>query len=185
MLCYLRDPACSRSTVLQIPLISTWQENIRFLVTVMKCITLQIYGNSTNKKMRLLLPWTHTNENITAPTQYLSTYSVCAHTECIYTWAESHICNDAVSYLCRFASSKHLRHSVWAFILCSVKCPETNTAAQRVARREKYFASDPLSDPLTDEDGSIDQNNRSQGGRFPKMARTLVIVAVTEWYILY
>lgn len=49
-LCYLIDPAGPRSTVLQIPLISTWQENIGFLVGVMKRITLQICGNSTNEK---------------------------------------------------------------------------------------------------------------------------------------
>lgn len=70
VLCYLIDPDSPRSTVLQIPLISTWQENIGFLVGVMKCITLQICGNSTNRKMRHLLSWTHTTENITTPTQY-------------------------------------------------------------------------------------------------------------------
>lgn len=65
----LFDRSSLRSTVLQIPLISTWQENIGYHVRVMKYIILQICGNSTNKKMRHLLLWTHTTENITAPTQ--------------------------------------------------------------------------------------------------------------------
>ena len=98
-LCYLIDPAGPRSTVLQIPLISTWQENIGFLVRVMKCITLQICRNSTNKKMRHLLPRAHTQVKILPLPHSIKAHTASVQTECTHAWAESHICNKAASYV--------------------------------------------------------------------------------------
>ncbi len=106
---------------------------------------------------------------------------MCVHTECTHAWAESHICNKAASHLCQFASSKYLRHSLWAFILRSVKYPATNTEAQHVVQIEKYSLAIPfqaLWQMRTETSTKIIEVR----GRFPKVARTLVILADTEWY---
>lgn len=98
-------------------------------------------------------------------------------TEC----TQSHICNKAASHLCQFASSKHLRHSIRAFILGSVEHPATNTAAQRVVRIEKYSLVIPFQALWQMRTGTSTKIIEVRG-RFPKAARTLVILADTEWY---
>lgn len=104
--------------------------------------------------------------------------TACVHTEC----TQSHICNKAASHLCQFASSKHLRHSILAFILGTFEHPATNTAAQHVVRIEKYSLVIPFQALWQMRTGTSTKIIEVRG-RFPKAARTLVILADTEWYI--
>lgn len=79
-------------------------------------------------------------------------------------------------------SSKHLCHSIRAFILSSVMYAATNTAAQHIVQMEKYLVMIPfqtLSQMRTETSDKIIEVR----GRFPKVARTLVILADAVWYI--
>lgn len=79
-------------------------------------------------------------------------------------------------------SSKHLCHSIRAFILSSVMYAATNTAAQHTVQMEKYLVVIPfqtLSQMRTETSDKIIEVR----GRFPKVARTLVILADAVWYI--
>lgn len=177
VLCYLIDPAGPRSTVLQTPLISTWQENIGFLDGVMKCITLQICGKMNKQKRWDIYYHKPTQVKLLPLPHSIRAHTACVHTGCTHAWAESHMCNKAAGCLCQFASSKHPRQSVWAFILC--KKPATNTAAQRVVQTEKDSQVIPFQ-ALWQTSAETSTKIIEVRGRFPKVARTL---ADTEWYI--
>lgn len=116
--------------------------------------------------MKHLLPWTHTSENITTPTQCYSIYS-----ECVYRmYAERHICYKKRSYLCRFY---HLSISVTQFRILSIP----QWSAQRQITRaaccsdRKALCSDPLQ-ALWQTRTEISRKIIEVRGRFPKAART-------------
>lgn len=79
---------------------------------------------------------------------------------CVYSmYTEHRMCNEAVGYFCQSPSSMDLCHSVRALILLpSDKCSIV------------VLDSDPLSSPLTDEDGNAEKIREAKD-RFPKVTR--------------